>query len=218
MNMQKGEEMNFLLLVLSESLKSRKPQLDLRSTDRKILHIAFEDLKNYLKVQWRLIGEEDAESKLRKKVRKYFYERREELEELVNLWTSMWMKKWNDRVKLVIGNRKHRNLKNIHQLPRKGKLKWKCLKDWSMLKDTAVEALIKNGEICGTSALAESLLKNELKRSDEKKIDQKDLLVTVNNLFKKAREISGSRGPLMFIRIDKRFWKIIRQNSRHRIY
>lgn len=209
--------MNFLLLLLSESLKKRKPQLDLGGADRKVLCIAIEDLKNYLKVHWKLMGKETAESELREKVRQYFHERIEELEESVDLWAGMWMRKWNERVKLVIGNKNHRHLKNIHEFSGKGKFKWNRRRSWSGIKEMAIESLIRNGEICGTSVLAESLLKPEIGQPAQR-VHRDDPLVVVNNLFKRARLLSESRGPLMFVRIDKRFWNVLRQDSRRKIY
>lgn len=210
--------MNFLLLLLSESLKKRKPQLDLGGADKKILCIAIEDLKNYLKVHWKLIGKETAESELRKKVHQYFHNRIEELEEFVDLWAGMWMRKWNERVKLVIGNEKHPRLKNVHEVSGESKFKWKRPKNWSEMEEMAIEALIRNGEICGTSALAGSLLKSENVQSAQRKNHRNGLLVFVNNLFKRARQLSRSKGPLMFVRVDESFWNVLRQDSRRKIH
>ena len=218
MNTEKGSEMNFLLLLLSESLNKRAPQLDLGGADRKILHIAIEDLNNYLKVHWKLMGNKTAQSELREKVDQYFRERIEELEELVDFWAGMWMKKWNERVKLVIGDEEHRHLKNIHDFSRESTSKWRRMRSWHEIEEMAIEALIRNGEVCGTSVLAERLLNSEFGQHGQKKFDRDDLIVVVNNLFKRARQLSKSSGPLMFIRIDKRFWDVLRQDSRRKIH
>jgi hypothetical protein len=210
--------MDFLLLLLSESLRNREPRLDLGGADRKVLSIAIEDLRNYLKVHWRLMGIETAESELRAKVRQSFYERMDELEELVDFWVGMWIRKWNERVKLVIGDKTHRHLKNIHEFSDKGGAKWKSSTSWSGVEETAIEALIMNGEICGTKVLAQSLLKSELGERAHKKTNTDDLMVVVNSLLKRARELSESSGPLMFIRVDKRFWNVQREDSRRKIY
>jgi hypothetical protein len=210
--------MNFLLLLLSESLRKRAPQLDLGGADRKILHIAIEDLNNYLKVHWKLIGNKTAQSELREKVDKYFRERIEELEELVDFWAGMWMKKWNERVKLVIGDEEHRHLKNIHDFSGESKSKWRRMRSWQEIEEMAIEALIRNGEVCGTSVMAERLLSSEFGQHGQQKFDRDDLMVVVNNLFKRARQLSKSGGPLMFIRIDKRFWDVLRQDSRRKIH
>ena len=209
--------MNFLLLLLSESLRKRAPQLDLGGADRKILHIAIEDLNNYLKVHWRLIGNKTAQSELKEKVDKYFRERTEELEELVDFWAGMWMKKWNERVKLVIGDEEHRHLKNIHDFSGESKSKWRRMRSWQEIEEMAIEALIRNGEVCGTSVMAERLLSSEFGQHGQT-TDREDLIVVVNNLFKRARQLSKNSGPLMFIRIDKRFWDVLRQDSRRKIH
>jgi len=209
--------MNFLLLLLSESLMKRAPQLDLAGADRKILFIAIEDLKNYLKVHWRLMGRKTAESELGEKVHRYFHERIEELEEFVDFWTGMWIRKWNERVKLVIGNKDHQRLNSIRDLG-ESKPSWRRLGSWGGIEEMAIEALIKNGEICGTSALAQSLLKPEIGQSPQRTAHRDDFIVAVNDLFKRARELSQSKGPLMFVKIDKSFWKAPRQDSRRTIY
>ncbi|UCE43804.1 MAG: hypothetical protein JSV57_05490 [Candidatus Bathyarchaeota archaeon] len=210
--------MNFLLLLLTESLRKRAPQLDLVGTDRKILSIAIEDLRSYLKVHWSLTGMENSESKLRERVHRHFHERIEELEEMVDFWTGMWMRKWNERVKLVIGDEKHRNLKDIREVSSEGRFRWRHLEGWCEAEEMAIEALIRNGEICGSAALAESLLKSEFRQSAQKKIRGDDLMGVVNNLFKRARQLSRCKGPLMFVRIDKRFWKVLRQDSGRKIH
>ena len=129
----------------------------------------------------------------------------------------MWMKKWNERVKLVIGEKNHQHLKNIHEFSGESRSGWR-LGRWRGIEDVAIEALIRNGELCGTSVLAESLLKSEFGHPARRKINRDELIVVVNNLFKRARQLSKSRGPLMFIRIDKRFWNVVRQDSRRKIY
>jgi hypothetical protein len=210
--------MNFLLLLLAESLRQRAPQLDLVGTDRKILSIAIEDLKNYLKVHWNLVGKENSDSKLREKVHRYFHERIEELEEMIDLWSGMWMRKWGERVKLVIGDEKSRKLKNIHGFSEEGRFRWRHLEGWCEVEEMALEALIRNGEICGTASLAESLLKAEFRQSARKKICKDDLIDVVNSVFRRARQLSKNKGPLMFVRIDKHFWKVLRQDSGRKIH
>jgi len=64
--------MNFLELLLSQCLKEHNPLLDLQGSDRRVLQIACEDLMNFLKVHWELIGEENGDYDLIEKVHKYF--------------------------------------------------------------------------------------------------------------------------------------------------
>ena len=94
--------MNFIELILSESLQNRNPQLDLQGADRKVLRIACEDLLNFLKVHWKLVGQEIVEIELTERIHQYYEENPEELTEFINLWTGMWIRKWGERVKLLL--------------------------------------------------------------------------------------------------------------------
>jgi len=66
--------MNFIEMLLSESLKNRNPLLDLSGTDSKVLDTAYQDFVNYLKVHWNLVGEKGADYKLVDKLHDYFHE------------------------------------------------------------------------------------------------------------------------------------------------
>jgi hypothetical protein len=67
---------------------------------------------------------------------------------------------------------------------------------------------VKNGEICGTEILAENLLKMELSEKSVQKIaDEKERVFAVlNNTLRKAREMAQSRGPLIFVKVDKGYY------------
>ncbi len=70
-----------------------------------------------------------------------------------------------------------------------------------------VATLLKNGEICGTEILSENLLKMEL---GEKRVqllsDKERILIAINNSLRKAREMAYSKGPLIFVKIDKGYY------------
>jgi hypothetical protein len=76
------------------------------------------------------------------------------------------------------------------------------------MEDIVTSTLIKNGEICGTSILAENLLKMEL--GSEKKTytnDKEQVVNAVNNALTKARELTQSKGPLIFVKVDKGYYQ-----------
>ena len=86
---------------------------------------------------------------------------------------------------------------------------WKTLPNRREVEDVVVESLIRNGEICGTNILSENLIKMEL--GSVEKIDVKkdeDVLNMVNGTLKRARNLSRSKGPLIFVRLDKRFFQL----------
>jgi len=100
--------MNIIEILLSEKLKTKNPMLDIFGSDRKVLQIACQDLTNYLRVHWNLVGRESSECELVDKLEEYYNEKPNELQEFINLWTGMWLNKWKERVKLLIGKQKLR--------------------------------------------------------------------------------------------------------------
>lgn len=201
--------MNFIETLLSESLKKKHNQLDLEKADRQVLKIACKDMMNYLKVQWGLTGEKAARYKLVNKLEEYFHNELEELQEFIRVWSGLWLKKWGERVKLLIGKRKDARWKRMHKLLRSSQSLWNELQDKKEIKDIIIETLVKNGEICGTSILSENLLKFELGSYAKKKVDVTEpevLLNLVNDTLRRARNVSRSRGALIFLRISKSFF------------
>lgn len=202
--------MNFIELLLSRSLKNKRPLLDLYGTDSRVLRIAHQDFINYLKVHWGLVGEKGAEYKLVDKLHDYFHEKPDELERFINVWTGLWIKKWSERVRLLIGKDDRKRWSKMNRALRKAEPLWVKFKNRKEAKDVVIETLVKNGEICGTSILAENLLKMELSSLANKKTglnERERLLNVVNNALRRAREISRSKGPLIFVRLNKRFFQ-----------
>jgi hypothetical protein len=199
--------MNFIEVLLSEKLKSKNPMLDIFGADRKVLQIACQDLTNYLKVYWNLVGKEANECELADKLEEFYQKEPRELEEFIDLWTGMWMKKWGERVKLLIGNEEAQRWNKVTKILNNAEPIWRRLTNRREMQEVVVSTLVKNGEICGTSILAENLLKMELGENKRKYTsDQEQLLNIVNNTLRKARELTRSKGPLIFVRIDKGYY------------
>ena len=202
--------MKLVSRLMSKSLMKRNPQLDLGGVDRRVLDIACQDLMNYLKVHWGLTEQETPDLKLRKKISLYFYEKPQELEEFIHLWSGLWNKKWNERVKIVIGKNFHQCKRN-DELIRKAEPVWRKLKQRNRIKDMVVEALVKNGEICGTSIIANNLLKLEIGTFLKANTEVEDFDCTldiVNNVLRRTRKISQNKGPLIFFRVSKSFYRL----------
>ena len=200
--------MNFIEILLSEKLKEKNPLLDVFGSDRKVLQIACNDLTNYLKVHWQLIGREENEYELADKIEEFYKENPKEMEEFLEVWTGMWLKKWNERVKLLIGNQEARRWNKVTKVLNKAQPLWRKLRNRHEMQEIVASTLIKNGEICGTSILAENLLKMELGGSKEKYSNDEELVLNVvNSTLRKARELSQSRGPLIFVKIDKGYYE-----------
>lgn len=199
--------MNFLEIMLGEKLKEADAALDIARSDRKVLQVACQDFTNFLKFHWNLIGKEASQCELVEKLEKLFKENPKELEEFLAVWVGIWLKKWKQRVKLLIGKQNAnkwckvaKNLSNAEPL-------WKKVERKQEVQEVVIGTLIKNGEICGTEILSENLLKMELGGKEMKKLkDNERLFTAVNNSLRKARNMALSKGPLIFVKIDKGYY------------
>jgi len=205
-----GIIMNFVEIMLGEKLKDADPALDVMGSDRKVLQVACQDFTNYLKVHWNLIGTEANQCELVDRLEKLFKEDADELEAFLTVWTGTWFKKWKERVKLLIGNQNANKWNKMSKTLANVEPIWKKIEHKQELQEIVILTLIKNGEICGTEILAENLLKMELGEKDLENVNDKErIFSTVNNALRKAREMAQSKGPLIFVKIDKGYYNAI---------
>lgn len=199
--------MNFIEILLSDKLKDMNPMIDVVGSDHKVLQIACQDLSNYLKVHWDLVGKEASECEVVEKLETFFNENPDELQEFLGVWTGMWLKKWKERVKLLIGNENSKRWDKVTSILNNAEILWRKLANRQEMQEAVTATLIKNGEICGTSILAENLLKMELGERNQEHVREEERVVNVvNNALRKARELTRSKGPLIFVKIDKGYY------------
>jgi hypothetical protein len=199
--------MNFVEIVLTEKLKDADPALDVLGSDRKVLQVACQDFTNYLKFQWELIGKESNNFELVEKMERFYKENSSELEAFLTVWVGIWLKKWKERVKLLIGNQNQNKWNKVAKTLANAEPIWRNLQHKQEVIELVVGTLIKNGEICGTEILSENLLKMELGETTCQRQDEKEqVLYVLNNALRKAREMAQSRGPLIFVKIDKGYY------------
>jgi hypothetical protein len=200
--------MNFVEIMIGEKLKEADPALDIMGSDRKVLQVACQDFTNYLKFHWQLIGKENSNCEIVDKLELLFRENPDELDSYLSIWCNTWFKKWQQRVKLLIGNQSASKWSKMAKNLIDAEPIWHRLNHKQELQEVVVSTLIKNGEICGTEILAENLLKLELgEKSIQSITDDKERLFTVlNNTLRKSREMAQSRGPLIFVKVDKGYY------------
>ena len=180
--------MNFVEIVLTEKLKDADPALDILGSDRKVLQVACQDFTNYLKFQWELIGKEANNIELVEKMETVFREDPAELEAFLTVWVGIWLKKWKERVKLLIGTQNQNKWNKVAKTLANAEPLWKNLTHKQEIMEIVECTLIKNGEICGTEILSENLLKMELGETSSQAFGEKEqVLVMVNNALRKAR-------------------------------
>ena len=199
--------MNFVEVMLTEKLKEAAPALDIMGSDRKVLQVACQDFTNYLKYHWNLVGKEANNLELAEKIEQYFKEDPVELESFLSVWTGIWLKKWTERVKLLIGSQSTNKWNKVAKTLSNAEPLWRKLEHKQEIMEVVEATLIKNGEICGTEILSENLLKMELGDKNNQNLKDKEQVLTIlNNALRKAREMAQSKGPLIFVKIDKAYY------------
>jgi len=205
-----GIVMNFVEIMLGEKLKDSDPALDIMGSDRKVLQVACQDFTNYLKFHWNLIGKEANQCDLVERLENLFKEDSQELNAFLTVWTGIWFKKWKERVKLLIGTQNANKWNKMSKTLANVEPTWRKIEHKEELQEIVISTLIKNGEVCGTEILAENLLKMELGEKDIENVNEKErIITTLNNALRKAREMSQSRGPLIFVKIDKGYYNAL---------
>ncbi len=199
--------MNFVEIILGEKLKEADSALDVMGSDRKILQVACQDFTNYLKFHWQLIGKEANQCELVERLELLFKEDSSELEAFLTVWTGIWFKKWKERVKLLIGDQNASKWSKMTKTISNAEPIWRRIEHKQELQEVVIATLIKNGEICGTEILSENLLKMELgEKSLQNSSDKERIFISLNNTLRKAREMAQSKGPLIFVKIDKGYY------------
>jgi len=199
--------MNFVEIMVGEKLKELDSALDILGSDRKVLQVACEDFLNYLKFHWELMGKEASQCEAVDKLEALMKENRTELEQFLAVWISIWFKKWKERVKLLIGEESGNKWSKVSKTLNNAEPFWRKLERKQEIKEIVITTLIKNGEICGTEILSENLLKMELGEKRVQSLSDKERVFTaVNNALRKGRDMAQSRGPLIFVKIDKGYY------------
>ena len=199
--------MNYVEIMVGEKLKELDSALDIRGSDRKVLQVACEDFLNYLKFHWGLMGREASQCEVVDKLDLLLNENRAELEQFLAVWINIWLKKWKERVKLLIGEESASKWSKVSKTLNNAEPFWRKLERKQEVREVVIATLIKNGEICGTEILSENLLKMELGEKRAQSLnDAERVFVALNNALRKGRDMAQSRGPFIFVKIDKGYY------------
>ncbi len=189
--------------VIEEMISSKFQKIDpitnSQDYDRKVIRLACKDFVNCMKHEAKISVEEGFENKLEK----IALEQHLEFDSFLTVWVGMWIKKWKERVKLVIGKKQIETSKTSE----KSNIIWKKNQFKEEIIDIIMCALINNGEICGTEIIAQHILKQELSKNDINFDDKKQTLTFLENILHSTRDIAKTSGPLMFVEINKAYYK-----------
>ena len=199
--------MNFIETMLSKKIEEAEPSLNLQGADRKVLQVAIQDFTNYLNFN---SNYENKETNILDQARQMEQLREEdsiEFDSFLSVWSSMWLKKWKQRINLLIGKQSAKETSKNPEKDTKDESLWTKLECKEEIIGIVVSALIKNAEICGTRVIAENIVKMETcKRSSQNINSKEQVLKILNNALCKAREITQVTGPLIAIKVDKRYY------------
>jgi hypothetical protein len=130
-----------------------------------------------------------------------------EIESFLTVWSSLWIKKWKERFNLVIVSNNKTVLSETKEKAETTEALWFRLACRYELTEIVTFELIRNSEICGSTIIAENILKAELSKQNGQDVSSKtQTLSLLSNALRKARELSKKRGPLVSLKIDKNYY------------
>jgi len=191
---------NRLFSLLAEELGSYIPQFKPYTLDYQMVVYASRDLETWLKVK---LDTEDARTVYRK-IEEYFRRDPVDLKASVNFWAGMWLKKWQERVRVL--STKFDMPKDYMENIRMARKVYQHMDYKLDLKSMAVRKLIKHGEICMIEFIAENLIVEEIakrirKTSKDLNIVAIDPLKIYNALSARISRLPKEKGPLVYLNI-----------------
>ena len=208
------------LLIMNE-LKKIEPSLDLLKFDKRILEICTIDFKNYVdylrevsvtKIPPTFADSVEVQIDIHTGEFKLvnLSDELEETSEFITVWTKWWWKKYKERVKLTITTSRQHVWEKAMELQKEGsKISWKLSeKERKEIIKAMINTLIKNGEICCSKIIAESLFKITLTKRTIKEWNQEAKINLMVALMKDVKRMSRTHGPLVFIKTDKKYYRL----------
>jgi hypothetical protein len=199
--------MNFIEIALSNKIKEVEPTLDVLGADRKVLQVAVQDFMNYLNFYRNLENKETNIPYQIKQMEQLQKEETAEFDSSLAVWSSIWLKKWKERVNLSIGKQNPKATIKAPESDCKSESLWTKLECKEEIIIIVASALIKNAEICGTQIIAENIVKTETCKCSSEDINSKEqVLKILSNSLRRVRETTQKTGPLIAIQVDKRYY------------
>ena len=199
--------MNFIEIALSNKIKEVEPTLDVLGADRKVLQVAVQDFMNYLNFYRNLENKETNILYQVKQMEQLQKEESAEFDSSLAVWSSIWLRKWKERVNLSIGKQNPKATIKATENDCKSESLWTKLECKEEMIGIVASALINNAEICGTQIIAENIVKTETCKCSSEDINSKEqVLKILSNSLRRARETTQKTGPLIALQVDKRYY------------
>ncbi len=193
-------------LLIADKIEKLDPTLNVKGADRKMVQLACKDFSNYIK-----FDQKSAYKYSLTEIEKYSKNHLQELKSFLTIWTGKWMEKWQERVKLLVGNQSKEEFSEHCSTLAKSQPLWEKLNCKDELMDIVLSELINNGEICATTIIAEYIIKTNL-TDDYLELNSEKTINFLSKVIHRANEISKRNGPLMFVEINKTYYNSARTN------
>jgi len=188
-----------IISLLAEELKEYVPQFEPYSADYQMVVYASRDLEEWMKCKWSVNS-----GALYEILGNLIENRYGEFHIFLKSWVSIWLEKWRERVRLL--HTKPKLPPNVMKRIKEAKKIYQKSEFKRELKNLLTKKLIRHGEICMTSFIAENLIIEEIARrlrdarpdSNNIKLDPIDIY---NSLSRRIFGLSKERGPLVYLRI-----------------
>ncbi len=195
--------------TLAKKLAEAEPTLDIRGSDKKIQQIAYHDLLSFAEFNRKPLDELGDSYIVAESVARYIEENRAEAEDFIGAWAGLWLAKWKQRVKLVLGSPSKSPEKTTTNAS--AATVAKEIDNEEEILNLITSTLVKHGEICGTEIIAENILKSETAKTGNVQLTPVERTFTIlSGCLRRAREISQNSGPIIFVRVDKGYYSTVR--------
>jgi len=194
--------------IINVSLRNVDPQLSAPELEL-MGGVAISDFKNYLKVEWGLLGEDNSDEDLEFLLERYMEEGR--IDEKVSSWIVPWVSKWRERVKLVWDEKEFKRKSINEQLEEVTPL-ISAIPKVNELKELIIGSLIKSGELCFTNLIADNIIKGEVyrlvksvgSREGALKFLHENPLFLLQACIARVKVLARSKGPAVVLHVDRR--------------
>ena len=186
--------------LLSTELEKLIPNLDLKENDKIVLELAYNDLEQYFYFK----NKKNYLSLDEPKIKEYNKEKITELKAFIKYWSGLWVEKWKKRI--AISQRIPKINRHKVCTLRKARAFYHLSKDKNELKENIIDRLIKKGEICMPSQIAEELIIREIAENLKNKkfnVDE-NLLNILHGVFRRIEKLQKETEPIIYLKLIKK--------------
>ena len=186
-----------LISLLAKEIDRYVPDFEPYSSDYEMIAYAYRDLEEYLMYIWSIDDKEDLSLRIQETLK----HESNDFKIFINVWASRWVKKWKERVKILLTKpkippqivKRYEGAKNVYR----------GLENRNELKKMVTRRLISKNEICMVGTIADNLIIEEIVRcypifNENTKIFSLGLF---NSISFKISKLSEEKGPLIYLNI-----------------